>query len=62
MFDIKAVKAEALKQVAEERGAKARTALVAALRRKAAAEDVVRNVDREIADLEASIADGSFTG
>ena len=33
---------------------------VEALRRRAAAQDVVRNVDREIADLEASIADGSF--
>ena len=58
--DIKSIKAEAEKQIAEERAAKAKTALVGKLRQKAAAEEVVKNIDREIADLEASIADGSF--
>ncbi len=60
MIDIKAVKADARKQIAEEKATKAKTALVAKLRALDAAEGVVANIKREIADLEASIADGSF--
>lgn len=55
MFDIKAVKEEAAKQVAEERGTKAKNALVAAYRKKAAAQDVVRNSrEPHLTNIEAS--------
>lgn len=60
MFDIKKVKEEAAKEIAEEQGKKAKDALKAKLRALEAAKAVVRNIEREIDDLEASIADGSF--
>lgn len=60
MIDIKKVLGEAEKQISEEKTTKAKTALVAALRRLDSARDVVRNCEREIEDLKASIADGSF--
>jgi hypothetical protein len=60
MFDIKKVKEEAAKQLADEKAEKAKKALVAKMRARDAAADVLRNIDREITDLEASIADGSF--
>jgi hypothetical protein len=60
MFDIKKVKAEAAKEIADEQGDKAKNALKSKLRQLKAAQDVVRNIEREIADLEASIEDGSF--
>lgn len=62
LLDIKAVKEEAQKEINKERTDKAKAALVKKLRELAAAEDVVRNIKRSIEDLEASIADGSFTG
>ena len=62
MFDINAVEAEARKEIADEKGKKAKVALVSALRKLDAAQQVVRNIEAEIADLKASIADGSFTG
>jgi anti-sigma28 factor (negative regulator of flagellin synthesis) len=60
MVDVKKLYEEADKEVAEERHAKAKKALVAALRRRETAQQVVRNCDAEIADLKASIEDGSF--
>jgi len=61
MFDIKALKDEARKEVAEEESKKAKAALIGKLRQLAAAQKIVKNIEREIEDLEASIADGSFT-
>lgn len=60
MFDIKKLKEEARAEVNKEAAERAKKALVAKMREKAAAEKIVRNIEREIADLEASIADGSF--
>ena len=60
MLDVKKVIDEARKQIADEKAAKAKTALVAAIRRLESAKDVVRNCEREIEDLQASLADGSF--
>ena len=62
MIDIKAVKEEARAQIAKETGEKAKNALVKKLRDLENAKGIVRNIERESADLEASIADGSFTG
>ena len=60
MIDTKKLMKEASKEVAQERFNKAKTALVAALRRRDTAQQVVRNCDAEIVDLQASIEDGSF--
>ena len=60
MFDIKAVREAARKEIAEEQSKKAKDALKAKLRNLEAAKQVVRNIEQEIEDLEASIADGSF--
>lgn len=60
-FDAKKVREEAAKVIAEEKTEKAKVALVKKLRELDAAESVVSNIKREIDDLEASIADGSFT-
>jgi hypothetical protein len=62
MIDIKAVKEAARKEVAEEEGKKAKEALKSKLKALAAAEQIVRNIKREVDDLEQSIADGTFTG
>lgn len=62
LFDIKAVEDEANAEIAKERADKAKRALITALRKKEAALQVVRNIEVEIADLKASIADGSFAG
>lgn len=62
MIDIKAVKEEARKEIAEEQGKKAKDALKKKLRDLEAAKNIVRNIEREINDIEASIADGSFAG
>lgn len=60
LIDIKAVEDEAKAEIAKELADKAKKALTAAFRRKEAAEQVVRNVEADIEDLKASIADGSF--
>lgn len=60
MIDVKKLMKEATKEVGEERRAKAKNALVAALRRRESALQVVRNCEAEITDLQASIEDGSF--
>ena len=62
MIDIKKVREDARKEVADKDAAKAKTALVAKLRQLSAAKGIVKNIEREIEDLEQSIADGSFTG
>jgi phage shock protein A len=62
MFDILTLEAEARAQVAKETSEKAKSALVKKLRELEAARNIVRNVEREIEDIKASIADGSFTG
>lgn len=60
LIDIKAIKAEAAKQIAEELGKKAKDALVRQMRLVAAAEDVVRAEKLKLADIEAQIADGTL--
>lgn len=62
MFDIKAAKEAANKQIAEEKAELATKALVKKLRELDAAKNIVKNIEREIADLEQSIEDGSFAG
>ena len=62
MIDIKDVKEQARKEVADEEARKAKNALVAKLKARAAAQQIVKNLDREIEDLEQAIADGSFVG
>jgi len=60
MIDIKDVREQARKEVAEEDGKKAKDALKRKYRELNAARDVVRNIERSIEDLEESIANGSF--
>lgn len=62
MFDIKKVMDEANAEIGKERADKAKKALVTALRKLESSKQVVRNVEAEIADLQASIEDGSFVG
>ena len=62
MIDIKQVKEQARKEFAEEEGNKAKLALKGKYRALATAQGIVRTIEREITDLEQSIADGSFTG
>lgn len=54
------VLAKARQEVQEEITKKAVEALKRKLRDQAAAKSVLANIDREIADLEQSIVDGSF--
>jgi hypothetical protein len=61
-LNIKAVKEEAAKQISDENNAKAKVALVKKLRELDSAQKIVANIQRDIADLEASIVDGSFAG
>jgi hypothetical protein len=60
MIDINAVKSQARAEIAKENGEAAKAALVKKLRELDSAERIVANIKREIADLEQSIADGSF--
>lgn len=62
MIDIKAVKEQAAKEVTEEAQKKAVTALKGKMRALSDARQIVKNIEREIADLEASLEDGSFAG
>lgn len=61
-INVESIKEEALKEINAERNKKAKDALVKKLREQAAAEDVLANIKRAIADLEQSIANGSFAG
>lgn len=60
MFDIKKVEADAKAEIAKEMADKAKTALVKKFRDLENAKKIVANIEREIEDLKASIADGSF--
>lgn len=60
LIDIKAVKAAAQKELSEERAKRVTAALKNKMRDLENARQIVRNIEREIADLEASIEDGSF--
>ena len=60
LIDIKAVKAAAQKELSEERAKRVTAALKNKMRDLDKARQIVRNIEREIADLEASIEDGSF--
>lgn len=62
LIDIKAIEAAANKTIAAEKAEKATKGLVLAFRKLEAAKQVVRNVEAEIGDLKASIADGSYVG
>lgn len=57
-----ALRLEAERELRDELGKKAREAIKRKLRDLDAARRVVLNIEREISDLEASIADGSFAG
>ena len=61
-IDVEAIEAEARKEIAEELTKKAKLALTQKLRALEAARQVVRNIEFDIDDLKASIADGSFVG
>lgn len=54
------IREQAAREVAQERAEKAKEAIKRKLRELDSAKSVVSNIEREIADLEASIADGSF--
>jgi molybdopterin converting factor small subunit len=60
VVDIKAIREQAQKEFDEERSKKAVAALKDKLRVLDNAKQVVVNLQREVQDLEASIADGSF--
>lgn len=60
LIDIKAVKDAAQKELSEERAKRVTAALKNKMRDLENARQIVRNIEREIADLEASIEDGSF--
>lgn len=60
LIDIKAVKAAAQKELSEERAKRVTAALKNKMRDLENARQIVRNIEREISDLEASIEDGSF--
>jgi len=60
MVDIETVKAKAKEEVDKERSEAAVEALKDKYNELADAEQMVKNVKKEIEDLEASIADGSF--
>lgn len=59
-IDIAAIKVAAQAEITAERTKKATDAIKRKLRDLDNAEQIVRNIKREIADLEASIVDGSF--
>lgn len=60
MIDIKKIQTDARAEIVKEQADRAKVALVRKLRDLASAQNIVRNIEREVADLEASIADGSF--
>lgn len=62
MIDIKAVMDQAEKEVAEETTKKAVSALKGKLRQLSDAKQIVKNIEREVEDLKASLGDGSFAG
>lgn len=61
-IDIAAISKQAKDEINAERAKKATDALKRKYRDLENAKGIVRNIEREIADLEASIVDGSFSG
>ena len=62
LVEITDIEKEAQEEIRKEIQGKAKGALVKKLRDLENAKQIVRNIEREIGDLKASIADGSFTG
>ena len=62
MIDIIAMEKEAREEVAKAVMEKAKIAFKKKLLELEAAKSVVHNIEREIIDLKADIANGSFTG
>lgn len=60
LIDIKAITEQARKEVNEEQSKRAVVALKKKLTALEDAKQIVRNIENEIKDLEASIADGTF--
>ena len=60
MIDIKAVKEEARKTIAEENTKKARDALVKQLRVVESAKQILRAEELKLKDIEAQIEDGTL--
>jgi len=60
LIDINQVEKDALAEIAGERAAKAKKALVAKLREVAAAEQIVAGLRLQLADVKAQIADGTL--
>lgn len=59
-MDVNKLKESALNELEDEATKEAKSALKAKLRELKLAEQVVKNVKREIEDLEADISDGTF--
>lgn len=60
LIDIKAVKAAAAKEIAGESAEKAKTALIAQMRRVETAKQMLRAEETKLADLEQRIEDGQL--
>ena len=61
-LQIEALKKEVLEEISSEDNSKAKAALKQKYKNLKNAKAIVANIEREIADLEQSIADGSFMG
>ena len=60
--DAASIEEQARKELAEEKAKKAKEALKIKLRSLDSAQQIVKNIEREIEDLKASLTDGSFAG
>ena len=60
--DAASIEEQARRELAEEQAKKAKEALKIKLRSLSQAQQIVKNIEREIEDLKASLADGSFAG
>lgn len=61
MLDVNKVKAEAEAEVRQEQMVAAKEKIKALLKKKNQAQQIVLNIEREIADAYASIGEGSLT-
>lgn len=59
-IDIKAIEAEARKEIADEGATKAKSAIKQQLRNVEAARQVLANEERKLEDLKSRITDGEF--
>jgi hypothetical protein len=62
LVDIKTVEAQARKEVNEEASKVAVNALKRKMKQLADAQQIVKNIERELDDIRASITEGSFVG